>query len=176
MRPRNEVGGNLGYITMKKLILIILLFVTTFANAQVTIKGITLGQRTSIRDYKQTSVAGINGTLAPYKLKDGRFYSLGFIPTKDGYSFTRLYSYEVDNFKTAIEKKFGVKFEEITEVDDYTQRVYAAAIVNQKIIFRVVVETYYYMEPSLKFTFTVGNIDLLNLKLEEDASETVSDF
>ena len=80
--------------------------------SQTSWQGFTLGTKNSEKNI-ETYYAGIKGVLMAFNLNDGRTFQIGFAPSNDGKSISRLKKSAYDAIVTEMEKDFKVKFERV---------------------------------------------------------------
>jgi hypothetical protein len=149
---------------MRKIAFILALMVGATALSQVSLKGITLGEKTTTESPIQTTVAGIEGKLSFHRLKDGRVFYLLFQPSSNkeiGDFFSELY---LEQLIEGIESHYDVKL-----VKDGDDQVYD--LVDEKDDINYGISVMRLREDTLYFSFSISSDELSEARKYELKSD-----
>jgi hypothetical protein len=122
---------------MKKITLLLILFIGLTASSQVSLKGVKLGEIYTGESPIQTTVAEIEGKLRIYTLKDGRVYSLLFQP--DGNDLLELM--HLETLIEGAQSNYGVELKKNKDGEFYSYLatkegvVYSINVVDTDVLF-----------------------------------------
>ncbi len=164
---------------MKKLLLVVLLLVSSMLIAQVELKGYTIGDKymgdLEVLDGNviiHSSLGGVDGALILSVLNDKTIHSIFFIPA-EGDKPVRIYKTDVDRILSGIESKFNIKLKKRNKDygDDYSYYVKSNGYV-----YILAVEHNQFMSPSSKLTLSIGSIKLDKIAEKEAQLKVNKDF
>lgn len=149
---------------MRKISFILALMLSVTAFSQVSLKGITLGEKTTKEAPIQATVAGIEGKLSFHRLKDGRVFYLLFQPSSDEEIpdfFSEVY---LEQLIEGVESHYEVKLSK-----DGDEQVYVLADEKDGINYGISVMRL--REDSMYFSLSISSNELREARKQEIKSD-----
>ena len=141
--------------------------------AQIDVKGIVLGQPYS-ENVLTTTLGGIDVGILPFKINDGRVYSIVVAPSVNGTTVQRVYSSDVEKLKNGFEKKYGVKFRHINKEYDDSDYYLTGKVGDIQFYFSI--EDNQFMSPPIQLTIIITDLNLEKINKREEQAKADSDF
>ncbi len=145
----------------------------TFANGQVELKGIKLGEKGN-NEVTVTTLGSVPGIIMASNLNDSTTYQLVFVPTNDGENIDRISKTQTERLKNGMEITFGIKLRKMQVnrySDDWYSRVEKDGVTY---VFRVEVNEF--MDLPNKVTIGIYNDRLYKINKKEEQQKANSDF
>lgn len=104
--------------TMKKVVILLMLFIGFTGFSQVSLKGYTVGKKLTVKNPKETTVAGIAGRVLAKTLEDNRIYLILFAPVVfddfGDYETTKITNEQLDILVKGVENNYDVVLKNAT--------------------------------------------------------------
>jgi len=148
---------------MKKIVTLLIMLIGFAALSQVSLKGFTLGEKTTETSPKQTTVEGYDGEITVFTLQDGRIYSLIFHSDNTANFSKVLTQVKIEQLIKGVESHYQVEL----ELKDDELYDYWSAEKDGNTIFISVHD----FDDFLTFDLIISNDKLKELRREEIKSD-----
>lgn len=158
-----------------------ILLLVLYANlsfAQVGLKGVNLGEQGTDGEIITNSIGGVEGGIITSTLKDGRIYSIAFMPSADGVNVDRIYESDVTRLVNGLNSKFGVKLKKVKQDSYSDDAYYSANFKDNGKSYKIFISTENneYKSPTTKFTLWMSDVALDAIADKEKQEKANDDF
>lgn len=100
---------NLNFTSTRYILIVAMIFFYTALISQETLGGLNLGKVNPQKEVT-TYIDGIKGLVTTFDLNDGRTFQIGFMPTQDGFSISKLSKKAYDDLVDELKRKYKIEF------------------------------------------------------------------
>lgn len=159
---------------MKNTFIIIALFFSLSAFAQIEIKDVTLGKKLNVEHTRIVTLGGITMGNICDTLNDGRVYLIVFIPSDEtGEQSLRINDSDVETIKNGLATKYNLNFLKYEE--KYTNN-YMLKAYKENVVFLIDVKPNQFMSPKNQVYIAISSQDLYEISQKEKQAEANKDF
>ena len=149
------------------------LILLTSAQAQVELKGVTIGDTYNGNHEQLTSVGGVHGLLSADTLNDGTVYQIVFTPTDDGNKVKRIYNSDAMGIVKGIASKYKTSLDR-SHRSDYMGYNWKGS--KKGVNYLITIEDNEFIDPPCKLTLVIYNEKLYKTHKQEKQTVLNSDF
>lgn len=135
--------------------------------AQIEIGGLILGEMHTKDSAAlvSTTLGGIDGTLMPFTINDGRISSITFYPSSDIVTHKKTAKSEIDSVRHDLESKFDIEFRKVMIEGTYNYEWMAK---KKGVFYYILVETNHPDNPTCLLWVFFDNIKLTRVFFAEE--------